>query len=150
MADTRHHSSSTKTTASMPAAAVQRNTKSITVRVEDSPTKPRPSEPTRNVNDDSKSVLNRGEPLADDAGQVSDEGRQRDSGRDILVADRDQEPDHAVVGAECADQAVEPERVGEGVDAVSAFGEVGIDEIAERRDRGADQTVGKRPMRPNR
>ena len=73
---------------------------------------------------------------------------QGDAGRDILVADRDQQPHHAVVGAEQAEQTVEREEVREAVDIGAALGEVGVDEIAERRDRGADQDRREAPDPP--
>src|SRR4029079_18035669 len=57
----------------------------------------------------------------------------------VFVADRHQQPDHAVVCPEPAEEDVEPEEVRERIDVGAALGEVGVYKFAERGHRRADQ-----------
>ena len=85
-------------------------------------------------------ILHRGELLADDARQIGDERRSGDAGRDILVADREQQPHHPLVEPEPAEQRGRADSACATASMFgAALGEVGVNEIAEHRQDRADQ-----------
>ena len=76
---------------------------------------------------------------ADFARQIGDEGRAGDAGGNVLDADCDQQALHARIGTEHPAQRRQPAGPRHRIDMHRAFGQIGIDEIAQHRQHRTDQ-----------
>ena len=86
--------------------------------------------------------MHRAVALGDHARQVGDKRRPRDADSDVLSPDGQHQPRHAVIRAEQAGQRGEAGQVARQLHPRAAHGEIGIEQVGERRDHRAQRQRG--------
>ncbi|MFD2780987.1 hypothetical protein ACFS32_07510 [Novosphingobium pokkalii] len=79
---------------------------------------------------------------ADDARHIGDERGAGDAGGDVFKADREQQAHHAIIEPERTEQRMQAHSMAHPIDQRGAFGQIGIDEIAQDRQHRPDQDRG--------